>query len=851
MAVDVEDGLSRARRVHAKAVTDGRFGHAARAIRGLNRALTIAEQADVPAAELDSFAAEVWLTLAVIEAEVHGVERGLQAIAEAARRAGGIADPALKVRVHSNHGFIASRAGKLDLAMEQLQLALAMIDHATPHDRFAILLNTANLNLYRGEVSAARGLLTRAAAVAEAEDLNYGRFMALHNLGYTEFLGGNLPAALAAMDTAARIDVDVSRGIWALDRARILMEAGLIREADDTLAEAARIFAADRQVQDHGEVEVARAECALASGDVAAARRFAGRARDRFRRRGNTIWTRTAELVLLQGDLAAGRPGLRLAPVAQRLATQLDADGLVVRGETAALIGVEALLAAGLIVDASAALERLDREVRNQPITAQLHSGYVHAAVDAASGRTTAASRRIRRTLGQLARYQASFGSIDLRTASAVHGRRLAELDITLALQRARPASVFAAAEQARAVTSRLPAVRPPDDPVAAELLAELRQTVEALRTAEHDKSLARKRRDLERRIVARSWTLTGTGAVERAASLDETRAGLADRGRTLISYVQAGGNLAAVTVGERSRLYELGPAAPVIELARRCRADLDVLAQSQLPEVIRTAVRASLQTSLSALDAALLGPLQVDGPLVIVSTGMLGQLAWASLPSLRGRSIVVAPSATKWLKSTTVRTGGPVSVTAVVGPDLGRGTDEASAVGAAWGGKSKILAGDRSSCAAFTSAMSSTTVLHVAAHGVHQPENPLFSSVRMVDGPVFAHELDRSARAPEHVVLSACEVGLATIRPGDEALGLASVLLHLGTRSVIAGVARVGDDIAADTMAAYHRKLAAGADSSAALAEALFEADTDVTPPFVNFGAAWAANLETASPVA
>jgi CHAT domain-containing protein len=127
-----------------------------------------------------------------------------------------------------------------------------------------------------------------------------------------------------------------------------------------------------------------------------------------------------------------------------------------------------------------------------------------------------------------------------------------------------------------------------------------------------------------------------------------------------------------------------------------------------------------------------------------------------------------------------------------------------------------------------------------VAAHGVHQPENPLFSSVRMADGPVFAHELDQTHQAPEHVVLSACEVGLATVRPGDEALGLASVLLHLGTRSVIAGVARVGDEVAEQTMAAYHRRLAGGADSAHALAEALVEVDVDVPPPFVNFGAAW-----------
>src|SRR5439155_25154527 len=90
--------------------------------------------------------------------------------------------------------------------------------------------------------------------------------------------------------------------------------------------------------------------------------------------------------------------------------------------------------------------------------------------------------------------------------------------------------------------------------------------------------------------------------------------------------------------------------------------------------------------------------------------------------------------------------------------------------------------------------------------------------------------------------------VGLTTIRPGDAALGLASVLLHLGTRSVIAGAARVGDAVAAQTMAVYHAKLAAGSDSSVALAAALAEVDSDVVPPFVNFGAAWAPNHPTKS---
>jgi CHAT domain-containing protein len=132
---------------------------------------------------------------------------------------------------------------------------------------------------------------------------------------------------------------------------------------------------------------------------------------------------------------------------------------------------------------------------------------------------------------------------------------------------------------------------------------------------------------------------------------------------------------------------------------------------------------------------------------------------------------------------------------------------------------------------------MAGARIAHVAAHGVHQTENPLFSSLRLADGPLFAHELDQSARTPDHVVLSACELGLATVRPGDEALGLTSVLLHLGTHSVVSGVARVGDVLAEQTMADYHSRLANKQDSAEALAGALADAGP---APFVCFGAAW-----------
>jgi hypothetical protein len=504
-------------------------------------------------------------------------------------------------------------------------------------------------------------------------------------------------------------------------------------------------------------------------------------------------------------------------------------------------VASEVHLALGQASSAAALLTELGPARKDDPITGRMHWHYVRARVEAASGNTSVAARRTRAALDELARYQASFGSLDLRTASAVHGRRLAELDVALALRSRRLGAVFAAAERARAVSSRLAPVRPPDDPAAAELLAELRQVLESLRAVEQDSAasapLLRKRRELERQIVARSWTLSGSGAVAKPASIDRVGAELADRGQAMVMYVQAERRLSAVVLGSRATLHDLGPSGPLLEQVRRARVDLDMLARPALPSGIRDAARASLRRSLSTLERTLLAPLGVDGPLVLVSTGVLGQVPWASLPSLRGRPLVVAPSATKWLASTQASVQQDLRIVSLAGPDLGRGAHEASAVGAAWpAARVNIAAGT----AALLDAMAEASVVHVAAHGVHQPENPLFSSVRMTDGPVFAHELDQRGHAPQHVVLSACEVGLATIRPGDEALGLASVLLNLGTRSVIASVARVGDAIAEQTMVAYHGKLASGRDSATALAEALDEVDSDVLPPFVTFGAAW-----------
>jgi hypothetical protein len=828
--------VDRARVLHERGVGAQNRGRPQQALRLLDKARTLAAESDA------GLHTAILISIALNTAELAGPEAGLQVIDEALRRAAEDNDAGLVVRAHSQRAVIALRAGRFGEALAAFADAEPLLGHADANDQFAVLLNAGTLRMYRGELASAKRAIAAAVGVARRAAMAVAEFKALHNLGYLEFLRGDLPAALRDMDAALALDADVSPGISLLDQARVLAEAGLVRAAEDALARAAALFRRDRSAQDLGETELERARCALIAGEVDSARRFAMSARDRFRRRGNDRWRRSAELVLLQGDLAAGRPGTRLTGPAQRLREEFARDGARIPARTAALIAAEAHLSAGELPAAREALAGAGRLTQADPITARLHAHYVRARLDAACGQRGAAGTRARRALADLAAYQASFGSIDLATAAAVHGRRIAELDLALALDTGRPDRVLDSAERARAVTNRLPAVRPPDDPVAAELLAELRQTVESLR-AEQDPAasepLLARRRELEAAIAARGWTRAGGGVVREVAGVETARAALGDA--TLASFSRVGDVLHAVVVTAGGlRLVELGAAAEIDEQIRRVRADLDVIAQPRLPASLRAAVRASLSRSLGCLDRVLLAPLAVSGRLVVVSTGVLGQLPWGLLPGLRGVPVVVTPSVTAWHAATAAPASPTGQVVAIAGPGVGRGADEARSVAHAWSElRPRQLIGAQATAAEVTEALSGAWLAHLAAHGVHQTENPLFSSIRLADGPLFAHELDQSTRMPEHVVLSACELGLATVRPGDEALGLTSVLLHLGSRCVVAGVARVGDEVAAATMFDYHARLRAGRDSALALAETLAGVgEAAEAPPFVCFGA-------------
>ena len=392
-------------------------------------------------------------------------------------------------------------------------------------------------------------------------------------------------------------------------------------------------------------------------------------------------------------------------------------------------------------------------------------------------------------------------------------------------------------------MSRRLVPVTPPANE-SAPLLAELRQLRDRLqslglnpRTVDAAQRTRQRIADIQEELSQLAWQSDGSGEVAPPLGLRTVQEMAGAHGRQLVLLGRAGDELVVVLLGTgRARLLRWPGAHEALAMAARIRADLNVLARVP-PEALARVIAASTARSLARLQQLLIDPLELrDGPVVIVPPADLSTIPWSLLPGLRGRPVEVAMTASGWCRGWQRAPAGLVRVLALAGPGLDAADREVGAVAEIWPDTTTLL-GAAATGPALARAARSATVGHVAAHGTHVGQNPLFSSLRLAGGPLFAYELAAES-IPEHVILSACELGQVTVRPGEESLGLTSVLLQLGARCVISGVAEVNDHVAADVMIDYHRRLAAGSDSAVALAAAVSAADSPA--PFVCFGTAW-----------
>ncbi len=772
-------------------------------------------------------------------------------------------DPGSIPLVEMNRGGLLARIGRADEAIRHFDLAIVGLQQGQMIDSEAelvtVLLNRGVLHMSAGRLAAARADTEGAERAARASGADVAAFMATHNLGYVRFLSGDITGALETMAVATELLPTGATGVPAMDRARVLLSAGLVAEAREFIDQAIVSFTTHRATADLAEALQISAEIALLNGDPGLATMHARKAARIAIKRGNARAAMVIELVedrsaalsrsYRSSRARARRDALNSADLAQRLmAADMTDDARVAR-----LLQAQALLEAGDLAAAARAADAAstgDRFRTAVPLATRLHTRLVAGRIDLANGRRSAGLAEIRRGLDDLADFQARFGSQDLQSAAAIHGRDLARLGLRTATSTGSPAAILQWLERARAATTRLPAVRPPADPVLADELGALRVADEQARAAllagKRDAAADKRVAELRRRVRARSWTVSGSGRPDRPPSLAGVQRLLADRrpDAGVVALFIGGGKIHALVItASRAMHLVLAERAELEAHRHRLQGDLDLLADERIPARLATVAAGSMSQSLGRMGEVFVPVLNVlgRGPVLIAAVGPLATVPWLLLPGLEGRAVTVSSSVTRAIAGldAPIPPAAGKGVLVVAGPEVTNGDKEAAAIAALHPG-SLLLTGEQATGRAVLAAIPQGGLVHIAAHGHHEVGNPLFSGVKLADGLLFGYDFAPNPTLPGQVVLSSCDVGQTDERPGGEPLGLVAALVRSGVPTVITGTSRIADVVAEAAMVGYHEGLLSGAGPAESLADAVAAAreQTGLPAPFSCFGA-------------
>ncbi|MBC9225229.1 CHAT domain-containing protein [Aeromicrobium sp. 636] len=776
--------------------------------------------------------ARILVSLALAVTELGEPETGLELCGQA--HGLGVDSPQVTALITSQEAALHQRRGEYD---RSLALYEQSIDHLP--DASLELANSLNdlgvVRLRLGDFAAAERDFARAAAAFQQLGDAVGHATAQHNSGYAAMRRWDLATALRLMEAARPVLAEGSQVALALvdqDRAEALLNAGMASEAIGLLEASAAILGRHRHHQMRAECDLVAARALLAT-DPQRSRRLARLTAQRLRRIGSESWALRAEILEAVAQARIATVPAAWLPWTDRLAAALRERRL---DHEAQLLDLNAARAAIAVGDLTAARNRMQRSrtTSTDSLTERLLERAAMADLALAEGSRDDALAHLRAGLGLLHDWQSTFGSLDMMSSVVGHGRGLAASGIRLTLDGGSPELVFEWSERARALTTRVVPVRPPRDGATAADLMEIRALTVA--EPEPDTSAARRLENLRERVRQRAWLDAGSGEVNEICALDDLERALG-HDSALVSYVWDGAaRISALVVTDAARsVVDLGASGPILRLLGGLRADLDVSA-GRSGDAIARVVRAGLLRRLGEVGDALVAPLLDrvgDRRVVVTQAGVLAGIPWSMLPGFAGRPVTVASAATRWLATRGLPQ--PRRAAFVAGPEVVRATEEVKQSAARWP-RAVTLTDDAATVAATLAAAGQVDLLHISAHGRHAVENPLFSGLRLADGPLFGYDLDELARVPDVVILSACEVGRSTQRWAEESLGMVNAWLHAGARCVIASPAAVADDEACELLQDVHRLMAGGTPPAVALAEATADRPTS----FVCFGAGW-----------
>ena len=136
---------------------------------------------------------------------------------------------------------------------------------------------------------------------------------------------------------------------------------------------------------------------------------------------------------------------------------------------------------------------------------------------------------------------------------------------------------------------------------------------------------------------------------------------------------------------------------------------------------------------------------------------------------------------------------------------------------------KSNLFLRGQATLDQFRSAAQGKAFVHIAAHGLFQPTDPLasrllFSPSGDNSGDLTVGDLYGMRLNSPLAVLSACQTGLSDVSPGDDLIGLVRGFLFSGVGGVVATYWNVADESTAVLMQTFYSRLKSGASAQEAL---------------------------------
>ncbi|HEV7656974.1 MAG TPA: CHAT domain-containing protein [Mycobacteriales bacterium] len=780
----------------------------ARAKRLLDEAVRIARRERLP-----ERLGEVLVTRGVVSHELGrpgAAERDFTAAA-------GLIAPGMAAELAAQQGALYLNQGRLEEAARLYRRLLA--SSGLPRDvRAKVANNLGVLETQRGRPQVALGWLDQAAEAAHGVVPTYAAAIAESRAAAT-VQAGRLTEGLALFGEAAGLwqAAGLPLGELHVEHSEALVELRLLPEAQEQSREAVRLLDMHGMPLMAAEAQLRAAQLTLLRGDLPAAATLAAEVAARFRRQRRASWAARADLVAIEARLRS-TASLATDPAAARRAAAVLRRARMPAAVHASLVAGRVAAAADKPAAAAAAWADALALSRGAPVLVRLRGRVAGALAGRLAGDDDAVLRHSRAGLADLARHRASLASYELRVLASGQGVELGRLGLAALVRGGSPARVLDWMERTRAaaVAAVEPGPAGPDTELDAELAA-MRAAYAELRTAPGSgrSDVSPRQTELEARIRQSSWLRAAAApAAAPRLSLASLRGQLGDR--VLVEYdVLDGEVIAAVVEPARTRLVRLGPIAGVTFEISTLLFALRRLARGTGRAA---AALATARAGLDHLTALLLAPLELPShsELVVVPVGELQRVPWSAV---HPQPVSVAPAAAMWERSARARPLGQ-DVVLVAGPDVPGGSAEIAALSALHPAAT-VLRPPASTAGAVVSALSTASLAHLACHGRVRPDNPIFSSLLLADGPLTVHELEARGPAPYRIVLAACESGTEVGYEGNETLGFVSSLLARGSAGLVASAVVVPDWDVVPLMRSLHSSVLRGA----TLATALFEA--------------------------